>query len=714
MAKEVTSKLDALNLDSPASLQYEPLASSHELRLLFLSSATESGVTCRMVNVDFATAAHWKYAALSYCWGDAPNSKGINVNGQDFSVSPNLLDALIAAYGHLTRLSTADIPGCYIWVDAICINQNDDVEKSAQVLKMDQVYQKASSVVVWLGREEDKSDVAMSVFAWIDSRTYRQVDDQIFAYGTDQKKHFWERQSKTKKAMKKLEQAHDRSGTNYSLDPSYWEEVLWQKHNINMKTLLPFENIIRHVKTADRVALKSVPEALQIQSIKDSLPAPEDSFWIPFLKLASRSWFSRIWTLQEVMLATNDTILCGKHVMFWDSFHLLVHCLVITLAINGAIDPQLGGRVIGYEGWARLINRSYAYQQQVVGKGMRTLHYLLAFDQSRRFAFNPKDFFYGFLGIVGPEVASRVNVDYSLPDWTVYASMMQIAVESDNGAALWSYLADDYAHVPKARVTDLPTWCPDFSCQSLKDSIPYFPGPTSIVTPLAGLDPMFCTSASISQDLRTLTTKGLELDTIHECCSVALPAFDGPAQDAWDELAAFAIHESKLLESFLSSMTSMLAVTKVDKTDWLDEADHRVGYSNEDLANLRSNCEKLRDCPIQENATLSMLSEGLNLGTRPTKQLIASIYNMRDLFKSRRYFITKAGHLGHTDADGVQAGQHIFYFHVTQAQGVTTACKILSAGRDELIGAAYVEGIGSEDVLSMAKFSRRVKTVHLH
>jgi hypothetical protein len=40
-----------------------------------------------------------------------------------------------------------------IWVDAICINQNDTVERGSQVAKMGQIYSQCSQVVVWLGSD---------------------------------------------------------------------------------------------------------------------------------------------------------------------------------------------------------------------------------------------------------------------------------------------------------------------------------------------------------------------------------------------------------------------------------------------------------------------------------------------------------------------------------------------------------------------------------
>lgn len=57
--------------------------------------------------------------------------------------------------------------GGVLWIDALCINQTDNVEKSSQVLMMGDVFAQATRVVVWLGPARHASDVA---FAFINRR----------------------------------------------------------------------------------------------------------------------------------------------------------------------------------------------------------------------------------------------------------------------------------------------------------------------------------------------------------------------------------------------------------------------------------------------------------------------------------------------------------------------------------------------------------------
>jgi hypothetical protein len=50
-----------------------------------------------------------------------------------------------------------------IWIDAICINQEDNDEKGQQVQSMAKIYAKASRVIVWLGEAAGDSDHALEV-----------------------------------------------------------------------------------------------------------------------------------------------------------------------------------------------------------------------------------------------------------------------------------------------------------------------------------------------------------------------------------------------------------------------------------------------------------------------------------------------------------------------------------------------------------------------
>ncbi|TVY15876.1 Heterokaryon incompatibility protein 6, OR allele [Lachnellula arida] len=96
------------------------------------------------------------FTALSYSWGDQTQRCEILLNGAPISITKNLESAL-------RHLRLQDKP-LTLWIDALCIDQSDDVEKGEQIEQMGQIYSEALSVITWLGPAADNSDVAMQ---WI-------------------------------------------------------------------------------------------------------------------------------------------------------------------------------------------------------------------------------------------------------------------------------------------------------------------------------------------------------------------------------------------------------------------------------------------------------------------------------------------------------------------------------------------------------------------
>jgi hypothetical protein len=57
-----------------------------------------------------------------------------------------------------------------LWIDAICINQNDLKERGQQVKRMASIYKMARRVVVWLGEEEDNSTMALRTLEMLSTK----------------------------------------------------------------------------------------------------------------------------------------------------------------------------------------------------------------------------------------------------------------------------------------------------------------------------------------------------------------------------------------------------------------------------------------------------------------------------------------------------------------------------------------------------------------
>jgi hypothetical protein len=98
------------------------------------------------------------YLALSYQTGDPTTYVVMLLDGFEVPISRNLEKAL-------QRLRTSKYQ--LIWADSLCIHQQDEKEKAAQILRIRAIYQDAQLVAAWLGIEQDGSDQVMQLLGSI-------------------------------------------------------------------------------------------------------------------------------------------------------------------------------------------------------------------------------------------------------------------------------------------------------------------------------------------------------------------------------------------------------------------------------------------------------------------------------------------------------------------------------------------------------------------
>ena len=130
---------------SPSDYQYTPLNDDlKEIRLLTLHEGDfKADIHISIDTVLLTPDNPPTYEALSYVWGSLENPIDIHVGVQTLAVTQNLA-------GALPYLRYRDKPRV-LWIDAICVNQQDLKERSRQVRRMADLYRLADRVVVWLG-----------------------------------------------------------------------------------------------------------------------------------------------------------------------------------------------------------------------------------------------------------------------------------------------------------------------------------------------------------------------------------------------------------------------------------------------------------------------------------------------------------------------------------------------------------------------------------
>jgi hypothetical protein len=181
---------DVAHIDAADMYQYVPLNDT-DIRLLRIEPRPwQEPVHCtlKILPLTAITSSALEFQALSYAWAhdqaydtvylvDAPPSgfpydpnydtkdKVPESNGQQiarpFRVHANLYNAL--------RRIRHEYVNIWIWVDALCIDQKNESEKSHQIPKMPDIYSNAWNVVVWLGdiggrrRARENMDAAVSL-----------------------------------------------------------------------------------------------------------------------------------------------------------------------------------------------------------------------------------------------------------------------------------------------------------------------------------------------------------------------------------------------------------------------------------------------------------------------------------------------------------------------------------------------------------------------
>ncbi|KAI5867932.1 heterokaryon incompatibility protein-domain-containing protein [Durotheca rogersii] len=154
-----------------------PLGASKKIRVLHLEPASriedELRGTLTVAALDDDDAS---FEALSYTWGGSQENHSIRLNGETRPVTDNLHYALRRLRNRRAERT--------VWIDALCINQDDSDEKGLQVAMMGEIYSRAARVLVWVG-ESEKAEPAepgvrgsVKVKYW---KLYRQPNPVLFA-----------------------------------------------------------------------------------------------------------------------------------------------------------------------------------------------------------------------------------------------------------------------------------------------------------------------------------------------------------------------------------------------------------------------------------------------------------------------------------------------------------------------------------------------------
>ena len=183
---------DAINLRVP-SYEYDKLPSQGaHFRLLQLFPGNHKQLKCDIAIYTLDSPDTPSYRALSYCWQNPrfddlvisgkriPPDDDLRLkyqichplwcNGKRILISTSLRDAL-----QKVRHSSQPV---ILWVDALCINQEDLNERASQVLLMQRIYHNALEVCMWLGIEDEFTSSAFQLLSRLQEVSCRPLPQQ--------------------------------------------------------------------------------------------------------------------------------------------------------------------------------------------------------------------------------------------------------------------------------------------------------------------------------------------------------------------------------------------------------------------------------------------------------------------------------------------------------------------------------------------------------
>ncbi|KAH7131240.1 heterokaryon incompatibility protein-domain-containing protein [Dactylonectria macrodidyma] len=393
------------NLVQEDQYAYEELSSQGWFRLLVIEPAENtaadqnpSPLTCRLEHRQL-DGSSVDYEAISYIWGTEDATHQITIDGKSFSIRPHLLSILLAL--RLPNQSRT------VWVDAVCINQRDVRERNHQVLQMNAVYAQARQVNVWLGEADEC----------------------------------------TLRGIRFLELLHAEAYENRSGPPAVVGST-FQRFGAAAKT--PTKRVWLDTLAAYNDYFAPILSLLEDPAVVDGMDEA--------IKLLSRPWWRRMWTLQESVLCPTTVCWCGHYTFPIHLFYSLSYFTYFSVNFDEWRGKPLHDNIS-----LRAVWRAADLTQHMARKGHIGLSLALDSTWSRACS-DPRDKVIGLLGLIGPHVA--LAPQYSWPVHKVYRVAMRAALVDDGTLHCLGFLSDR----PGRRNPKLPSWVPDFEIHSAPGS----------------------------------------------------------------------------------------------------------------------------------------------------------------------------------------------------------------------------------------------------
>lgn len=192
------------------------------------------------------------------------------------------------------------------------------------------------------------------------------------------------------------------------------------------------------------------PDSLSMRLDQAGLPGFDSLVWTALAELYRRSWFTRIWVVQELAVAKPATVLCGGRRVPWAYFAPAALCLQTAASIHyWDVRLRFDSDRFGY------MDTCHA---QFENDTPTQLLDLLSATRSH-FSMDPRDKIFGVLGLASDADALLSNPDYSKSIVEVYSTLAMKMIADQESLEFLSHKEDPWF----TGIKGLPSWVVDWS-----------------------------------------------------------------------------------------------------------------------------------------------------------------------------------------------------------------------------------------------------------
>ncbi len=442
-----------------AAFPYQPLdKATREIRLIIFGNSRQ-GVEIEMETFPLDNAP--PFMALSYVWGDPGITSPILLSGHPFQVTTNLASALArlstlpfdndstaqkggqgTAYAELIQElrhrrvagDTNPMMPHHVWIDALCINQEDLDEKSSQIPMMYDIYAKSRHVVMWLGEETADSGAAIDLVSQ------------------------WATAARTAQSLVE-EHIPSARVTKSRLETIAGREL----------TFTDLVMIFAQHQASHRQAQNNRPAGDPFDPAK----------WKAISTLVNyRPYWRRLWIVQEIVAAASALVLCGGRGFLLDDLVAASYCWS-RLTQDMVLGLEKRDMVIQSAWWSldmlltfrRRLPRTHeapafsSFERSIPNLNDRAspdenLSLEEVLQQTAGFeAREPRDKIYGLVGLI-QSFTAPILPNYKTPLADVYAEFVRNHVEQTKDLSLVALAGIGCRKSPQT--TRHPCWVPDF------------------------------------------------------------------------------------------------------------------------------------------------------------------------------------------------------------------------------------------------------------